>query len=245
MAALPYMQLFVADYLADTAHLNAAQHGAYLLLIMNYWQRGKPLKNCNERLANVARMSNDEWNANKNILAEFFDITPEEWSHKRIEVDLRKVESKSTKAKQSRQVALDNKENKPRSTNVKRTFNHTDTEADTNTDNKQIKKEVSTPTGVPPETWQAFRQMRVRIKKPLTAHAEKLAFSKLDEFRGKGHDPTGIVNYSIMNSYPGLYEPKENHANRNPKTQSAAHGGFEKQDYLAGSEGFDVVTGNR
>jgi uncharacterized protein YdaU (DUF1376 family) len=91
MAALPYMQLYVAEYLADTCHLNAAQHGAYLLLLMNYWQRGKPLPDLNDRLAIVARMSNEEWTANREVIAEFFQIEDGMWIHDRVERDLEKV----------------------------------------------------------------------------------------------------------------------------------------------------------
>jgi uncharacterized protein YdaU (DUF1376 family) len=134
MAALPYMQLYVADYLADTAHLNAAQHGAYLLLLMNYWQRGKALRNDNGRLANVARMSNEEWNVNREVLEEFFEVTDEEWIHHRVEKDLEAVRSKSEKASAAGRASAKRKLNKRSTnvpTNVEQTFNHTDTDTDT------------------------------------------------------------------------------------------------------------------
>src|SRR5258708_6269477 len=91
MPSLPYMQLYIADYLADTSHLNAAQHGAYLLLMMNYWQRGKSLPDFNDRLATVARMSNDEWMTNRGVLIEFFVLENGHWIHARIERDLAKA----------------------------------------------------------------------------------------------------------------------------------------------------------
>lgn len=161
MAALPYIQLYVADYLADTAHLNAAQHGAYLLLILNYWQRGKPLNNANDRLANVARMSNEEWQQNKADIAEFFVIDGDTWTHKRIEADLEAVSTKSTKssdagkasaaAKKAKKEQLLNErstdveqDSNERSTDVEQPFNHkeadTDTDTDTETESEKTKR---------------------------------------------------------------------------------------------------------
>ena len=115
MTSLPYMQLYVSDYLADTAHLNAAQNGAYMLLLMNYWQRGKPLDNAGNRLAYVARMTLEEWEDNRDVLAEFFWVDGDIWTHARVENDLAKVREKSAQAsfagKQSGvQRALNHKE---------------------------------------------------------------------------------------------------------------------------------------
>ncbi|MFZ4218698.1 DUF1376 domain-containing protein [Enterobacter ludwigii] len=92
MAALPYMQLYIADYLADTMHLSAEEHGAYLLLMFNYWQTGKPIPK--SRLAKIARVSNDRWNAVETSLKEFFNDNGDEWIHERIESDLEVVRSK-------------------------------------------------------------------------------------------------------------------------------------------------------
>jgi uncharacterized protein YdaU (DUF1376 family) len=85
------MPLYVADYLADTAHLTAAEHGAYLLLIMHYWRAGK-LPSDERQLARIARMTTREWANSRDVLAGFFDA---EWRHKRIESEIAKSARKS------------------------------------------------------------------------------------------------------------------------------------------------------
>ncbi len=89
MAALPYMQLYVADYLADTMHLTTEEHGAYLLLIFNYWQTGKPIPV--SRLSRITRLSNERWTDVERSLGEFFNERDNEWFHDRIERDLEAV----------------------------------------------------------------------------------------------------------------------------------------------------------
>lgn len=157
--ALPYMQLYPADYLADTAHLSALEHGAYLLLMFNYWQRGESFKakdeqTLNKRLAIVARLSSEEWEQVKDNLQEFFSIVVNdsgiEWRHERIERDLASVQEKSEKAKRAgklsaesrRSKSMDNKTNNASktdnkqplsecSTGDKQKLNHTEAEEDT------------------------------------------------------------------------------------------------------------------
>lgn len=97
MAALPYMQLYIADYLADTMHLSTEEHGAYLLLMFNYWQTGRAIPK--NRLAKIARVSSERWGAVEESLKEFFTDNGTEWGHKRIEDDLAAV--RETLAKRS------------------------------------------------------------------------------------------------------------------------------------------------
>ncbi|WP_241721880.1 DUF1376 domain-containing protein [Raoultella sp. HC6] len=91
MAALPYMQLYIADYLADTMHLSTEEHGAYLLLMFNYWQTGRSIPK--SRLSKIARLSNDRWSSVEPSLKEFFNDNGTEWVHDRIERDLEMVRS--------------------------------------------------------------------------------------------------------------------------------------------------------
>lgn len=59
MTASPttWMPLFWGDYLKDTMHLSAEEHGAYLLLIAYYWQNGGPIDSDKKTLQNVTKIS--------------------------------------------------------------------------------------------------------------------------------------------------------------------------------------------
>lgn len=98
MASLPYMQFYVADYLADTRHLTPIQHGIYLLLIMNYWQTSKPLPNDNIRLARIVGIRTQDFIKNRDVISLFFKVTSLTWIHPRIERDINAALEKSNKA---------------------------------------------------------------------------------------------------------------------------------------------------
>jgi len=93
-----WMPIYIGDYLADTGHLNAAQHGAYLMLLFAYWRLGRALPDDDKLLARWAKMSPKQWKANKEIIGAFFDRSGGEWVQHRAESELSKATEKSHKA---------------------------------------------------------------------------------------------------------------------------------------------------
>lgn len=82
----PWMPLHVHDYLKDTTRLSTEMHGAYLLLILDYWQSG-PLPDDNAKLARITRLSPREWMVIRASIECFFRVHGGKWTHKRIEAE--------------------------------------------------------------------------------------------------------------------------------------------------------------
>ena len=105
---------------------------------------------------------------------------------------------------------------------------------------KEKNKESPTPypEWLPVELFLAFKEMRKGKRKHLTEKAEQLAIEKLDNLRKEGHSPKAVLEQSILHSWDGLFPIKPT------ILKGPAHGshtGFAKQDYRAGTEGFDVT----
>jgi uncharacterized protein YdaU (DUF1376 family) len=102
------MPLYVADYLRDTRRLTAAEHGAYLLLIMEYWTSGC-LPEDDGQLSRIACMTAAEWRRAKPNVKPFFS---DGWKHKRIDAEIAKSielsnkRSEAAKQKGSKRQAI-------------------------------------------------------------------------------------------------------------------------------------------
>lgn len=98
MAEFPALPLFTDAYLADTRHLTAEEHGAYLLLLMCAWRtRGCALKDCDRTLARIVGVTRPRWRRLRPVLAEFFEITGGQWRQKKLTQVYKGVESRVAK----------------------------------------------------------------------------------------------------------------------------------------------------
>lgn len=104
-----WMPLYIADYLADTQHLTAEQHGAYLLLLMQQWRSGVLPLDMDE-LAMMARV--DITSFRKRVwpkLLKFFDETPDGYSQKRLAAERKHADDVSAKRSKSGRAGAENR----------------------------------------------------------------------------------------------------------------------------------------
>jgi uncharacterized protein YdaU (DUF1376 family) len=92
-----WMPLFIGDYLADTTRLTTEQHGAYLLLIMDYWRNGPPPDD-DVVLSNITRSTASAWKKLRAPMSVFFKVEGGKWSHGRIDREIEDAEAGKLKA---------------------------------------------------------------------------------------------------------------------------------------------------
>lgn len=95
MSNAPFMQLYVADYLADTLHLSTVEHGAYLLILMTMWRHDARLPNDMAKLARIARLSPAKFKPVWAEISRFFDVDGDWITNSRLSKEHEKSRKKS------------------------------------------------------------------------------------------------------------------------------------------------------
>ncbi len=121
MAKVLWFPLYVPDYLADTQSLTTEQHGAYLLLLMAYWQAQGPLADDDEELAAICRMPLEAFQKASKRLSRFFTVADGVWRHKRVDAEIAKAKGFIAQKSAAGKVSAQRKANE-KSTSVERTL---------------------------------------------------------------------------------------------------------------------------
>ena len=96
-----WMPLYAGDYLRDTGHLTAAEHGAYLLLLMQAWTRGGALPADDDKLRMLARMERREWDGARATVLAFFTRDGDAYRNARLDREIARREAVSDARRRS------------------------------------------------------------------------------------------------------------------------------------------------
>lgn len=91
-----WMPLYIADYLADTSRLTTEQHGAYLLILMDYWRNGPPPDD-EAVLCSITRLPLAQWRKARGAIRIFFTVADGKWTQKRADIERQDASQISSK----------------------------------------------------------------------------------------------------------------------------------------------------
>lgn len=90
-----WFPLYVNDYMGDTMRFTTEEHGAYILILIDYWAQQRPPPDDDRVLRQIAKVSRHKWMKISPILRSKFCIENGVWKHRRIEEEMEKAKSYS------------------------------------------------------------------------------------------------------------------------------------------------------
>lgn len=93
-----WFPIYVADYLADTMHLDTEEHGIYLLLLIAYWRRGGPLPDDPKFLARICHLSPKRFSFRFQAVNRLFSMVDGHWRSDFMEKQILRYNLQRTKS---------------------------------------------------------------------------------------------------------------------------------------------------
>ena len=233
MSSTPWFKFYPGDYLADTRRLTRSQHGAYLLILIDYFATGEAPPNDDLLLARLTLCdTQSEWLAIRKAIAQYFEIT-DVWLNSRCEKELLARRSEHTKkseaGKKGNEIKWGSSQSDTESDTESDSLNDRNTRSqkldvrskkleaiDHKSESKEFKSKelretrliippIQIPDWIPVDAWNDFVDSRKKLRKPLTQGAIKLAISTLSKLKSEGNDPKEVIEQSILSGYSGLF----------------------------------------
>lgn len=252
-----WMKMYWADYLGDTMHLSQGQHGAYLLLIAHYWNKGElQAKHC----YSIARAMLEQERSNVDeVLEQFFERDGEFWRHRRVDQEI--AEAQESYARRANAGSRGGKARAERSSNAQAMPEQCSSNAQAMLKQPEpepepdisttgvVDKGVQTakpprfdplslalPGNLAPEKWAEWVDYRRKSRKPLTKPSAEKQLAMLG---ASGMAAGLIIEQSIRNSWQGLFPLKGAAPTQTQDDRSKRHA-----DFVAGLTGRQTGASN-
>lgn len=96
------MPMYWGDYLKDTMHFDALEHGAYILLIAHCWMNDGKAPNETRKLLQITKLKGMKGALERlDSVLKKFELVGNDWTHKRVMHELSRAREKKQKAKES------------------------------------------------------------------------------------------------------------------------------------------------
>jgi len=194
-----YFKFNIKDYHFATKHFNYIEHGAYLLLMSVYYETEKPLPlNINEVTKTCMARNEEEINAIKYVLENFFTKTEDGYVQKRAMAELNQYKSNGEKRSYASNVRWAKHKNKDSDANAMQM----DSTSNANQETQTIKQETDTPFVKPLDVsqniWEEYMRLRKAQNKPISELNIK-AFRR--EAARAGISLNGVLTHCVENSW--------------------------------------------
>jgi len=230
VAEFPALPLFTDAYMADTRHLTTTQHGAYLLLLMTAWRMPDcKLPDDDALLARWAGLDYRNWRKMRPLIIDQFwkkDVDGKLQQNRLLDERSYADSVRRKNAEAGKASALKRKERHSTSVPTK-----PQPESNPHTLPTPTIPLNPIPDWMPTDSWKAY--LLVRSKKSNKPETLERVIKQLAKWRSLGHDVKAILDYSAMNGYQGLFEPK---TTAKPLTQPSGQNGGYKNAKMVGAK---------
>jgi len=217
---------YMGDYMRDTAHLRALQHGIYRLLMDHYYATEKPLSLNHDELYMVVRaIKKDEQEAVDYILDYYFDKRDGGYHSNRIDKEINKYRERSAinkrNASESHSKSVSETVATPETRNQK---------PETRVHNPKPKSQKHTdlfvlPEWIDPVLWDEWMAIRKKLKAVNSKRAMDGLVDKLFQVSQSGISVNTAIKTAIERSWKSVevdwLKPKNGNANIDLKNEKS------------------------